>query len=207
MSIDLPDIQSGKPSIQTPIHQVGVENIVVPFQLESKYGGYYQLMANVSMRTDISSEIRGISMSRFLRTLQKFLDLPLKHKLIHTILKELRNSVESSSSFMKFSFKFPINKIAPVSKEHFPIYYNCRFEGQLLNINNNDVFRFYQGVVIPYSSYCPCSAELCKTLEGKEGFPHNQRSYADVLIEVKEPHYVWLEDIVDIVESKRKVLP
>ena len=49
---DLPDIQETAPDIKIPIKQVGVENVEVPFKLESKYGGFHQLEANVSMRTN-----------------------------------------------------------------------------------------------------------------------------------------------------------
>ena len=36
----LPDIQQTKPNINIPIKQVGVENVIVPFILKYKYGGY-----------------------------------------------------------------------------------------------------------------------------------------------------------------------
>ena len=72
-----------------------------------------------------------------------------------------------------------------------------------------DLFYFYQGVIIQYASYCPCSAELCQDLVQKDsyGFPHNQRSFADILVEVVEPNYIWLEDIIETVESKIPTLP
>ena len=213
----LPDIQCTRPLIKIPIQQVGVENVEVPFRLESKYGGFHQLNANVSMRTFLDENTKGISMSRLILTLKPYLDLPLKHKLVKLILSDLMKNLNSKSSFMKFEFRMPINKKSIVSGHEFPIYYNCRFEGQLYNINdvqsNDDlqewpqieVFRFYQGVKIQYASYCPCSVSLCESA-GK-GFPHAQRSFAEVLVEVIPPHVVWLEDIIDIVEKSIKTLP
>jgi GTP cyclohydrolase I len=220
-NICLPDIQCTPPSIKIPIQQVGVENVEVPFKLESKYGGFHQLNANVSMRTFLDENTKGISMSRLVLTLKPYLDLPLKHTLIKLILRNLMSNLDSSSTFMKFEFRMPIKRKSIVSGHEFPIYYKCRFEGQLYNVNdvqsNDDlqewpqieVFRFYQGVRIQYASYCPCSAELCKHLEGssKSGYPHNQRSYADILVEVEEPNYVWLEDIIECVENEIKTLP
>lgn len=201
----LPDIQCESPNIPIPIKQVGVENVEVPFKLESKYGGFHQLNANVSMRTDLDKNTKGISMSRLLLTLKPYLDLPLKHVLIRKILEDVRDNIGSKSSYMKFEFRMPITKKSILSDNEFPIYYKCRFEGQLLN----DVFKFYQGVTIQYASYCPCSAELCNHLESNKnkGFPHNQRSYANILIESHPDHYVWLEDIITSVESKIKTLP
>lgn len=210
----LPDIQCETPNIPIPIQQVGVENIEVPFRIESKYGGFYQLNANVSMRTSLDQNSKGISMSRLLLTLKPYLDLPLKHKLIKEILEDVRENVGSDASYMKFEFRMPIKRKSIKSDNEFPIYYKCRFEGQLYKSRipgfvDDEIFRFYQGVIIQYASYCPCSAELCYDLAGKgiAGFPHNQRSFADILVEIREDHYVWLEDIIEAVESKIKTLP
>jgi GTP cyclohydrolase I len=210
MITELPDIQQDKPNIQIPIYQVGVENVEVPFKLESKYGGFHQMVANVSMRTNIDKNTKGISMSRLIRTLKPYLDLPLKHTLIKLILEDIRKNVGGTSSFMKFEFKLPIIKKSIKSDNEFPLYYKCRFEAQLQqNVNIWSDYTFYQGVIVQYASYCPCSTELCNHLgsQGKSGFPHNQRSFANILVETREPRYVWLEDIIEIVESSVKVLP
>ncbi len=201
----LPDIQCSHPEVNIPIQQVGVENIEVPFKLEFRSGGFCQMNANVSIRTDLDQDTKGISMSRLLLTLKPYLDLPLKQKLIKLILEDLRNNIGSTNSFMKFSFRMPIIRKSILSDHQFPIYYKCRFEGQL----KNGDFSFFQGVVVQYASYCPCSAELCQHLRENDsvGFPHNQRSFADVLVQVKQPNYVWLEDIIDSIESAIKTLP
>ena len=211
---NLPDIQESCPDIKLPIQQVGVQNVEVPFSLESKYGGFHSLIANVSMRTNLGKDLKGISMSRLIRTLKPYLDLPLKHKLIKRILIDLNDNLETTNSFMKFNFRFPITKKSPKSPEEFPIFYKCSFEGQYYSsyyhgTGDNSKFRFFQGVQIQYASYCPCSAELCFNLEesGLKGFPHNQRSYADIFVESVEPDYVWLEDIIECVEGVIKTLP
>lgn len=213
-SIDLPDIQQDKPSIEIPINQVGVENVEVPFKLESKYGGFHQMVANVSMRTNLDENTKGISMSRLIRTLKPYLDLPLKHTLIKLILQDIIKNVGGTASFMKFEFRLPITKKSIKSDNEFPLYYKCRFEGQYYQNfyqGSEDVsnFRFYQGVTVQYASYCPCSAELCSHLEsqGKKGFPHNQRSFAHILVESREPDYVWLENIIEAVELAVKNIP
>ncbi|MFW9871836.1 MAG: GTP cyclohydrolase FolE2 [Candidatus Thorarchaeota archaeon] len=201
----LPDIQCSPPNINIPIKQVGVENVEVPFKLEFRSGGFIQLNANVSMRTDLDKNTKGISMSRLLLTLKPYLDLPLKQTLIKQILEDLKKNIGSESSFMKFSFRMPIMKQSITSDNEFPIYYKCRFEGQLIG----EEYKFFQGVIVQYASYCPCSAELCDHLgnNSSKGFPHNQRSFADVLVEVEPPSYIWLEDIIETVETKIKTLP
>jgi GTP cyclohydrolase I len=225
----LPDVQCTEPKILRPINQVGVENVEVPFKLELRAGGFIELVAKVSMRTSLDEDLKGISMSRFLRTLKKYLHKPLKRVLIKEILRDFKKKVGGNSSFIKFNFKLPIERKSPISEYTFPIYYDCRFEGQLIEsddfvetgvIASVEKFRFFQGMKIQYASYCPCSAELCNHLgeKGTCGFPHNQRSFAEILIEsyddelaliagYDEVPYIWLEDIIEAVEMQLKTLP
>ncbi len=205
MNDTLPDIQGTKPKIQIPIREVGVGNVQVPFNLESKYGGMKSMVANVSMRTNLEADVKGISMSRLIRTLKDYLDLPLKKKLIREILIDLMKNVESTESYMRFNFLYPIVRKSILSGNEFPIYHQCRFEGQM---RGND-FKFFQGANVQYASYCPCSAELSKDLRDKhlDGFPHAQRSYANILIEGEKDSYIWLEDIIESVERAIKTIP
>jgi len=219
MEDPLPDIQQTKPSIEIPIRQVGVENLQVPFKLESKYGGVHEMVAKVSIRTDLKSDVKGISMSRLLLTLKPYLNTPLKSRLIKTILLDLKKNLNSKESFIKFEFDLPVDKRSPLSDHSFPIFYKCRFEGQLYEtrdvFESGDLdfpiinkFKFFEGMTIQYASYCPCSAELCYTLT-PGGFPHNQRSFANILVEVdmEKEYYVWLEDIIEATELRIKTLP
>jgi len=201
----LPDIQGTLPKIQIPIREVGVANVQVPFIMESKYGGFKSMVANVSMRTNLDEKTKGISMSRLIRTLKKYLDLPLKKNLIEVILTDLKKNVESAESYMRFDFLYPIVRKSILSDNSFPIYHKCRFEGQL----RGEYFKFFQGIITQYSSYCPCSAELSNDLreKGIMGFPHAQRSFAEILIEGKKDSYIWLEDIIESVERAIKTIP
>lgn len=204
----LPDIQHEMESpIKIPISQVGVQNVTTKFMVETKFGYFNETIAKVSMSTSLNETMKGISMSMLLRTLNKYLNLPLKHALIEAILREFRKAVETDSddSYIKFEFLLPIMKKSPLSELHFPEFYNCSFEGRL----TKEEFRFFQKVRIQYASYCPCSASLCADLKskGEKGYPHAQRSYAEVLTEVDLPNIIWLEDIIDVVEKAVKNTP
>ncbi len=204
-SSDLPDIQQTKPKILRPICQVGVENIEAPFKLELKSGGFYDTISKTSLRTNLDKDTKGISMSRLLLTLKKYLHLPLKHSLLKKILVDLSNTIGSTESFIKFDFKIPVDRKSPLTDNIFPIYHNCQFQGLLFN----DSFKFYQTVVFQYASYCPCSTELCHDLnkKGETGSPHAQRSYATVVIESHINEYIWLEDIIQLLENSISTLP
>ena len=220
----LPDVQCTEPNIKIPIMQVGVENVEVPFKLESKYGGFHETIANVALRTSLDANAKGISMSRLLLTLKPYLDLPLKSRLIKEILEKLIENVGpsetpgGSAAYMTFDFRMPIVRKSVISDNEFPLYYKCRFEGQVYDVQITETdkvtkrrewyYRFFQGATIQYASYCPCSAELCSVLDSK-GFPHNQRSFADVMVETNtyEDKYIWLEDIIEAVEGVIPTLP
>lgn len=206
----LPDVQCMEPIIKRPIKQVGVQNVTVPFTLEARHdGGFRYLTANVSMRTNLESSTKGISMSRLLRTLRKYLDRPLKQSLIFVILKDLIEKVGSNTSYMRFDFLLPIIRPSVLSNYEFPIYHKCRFEGQLMEEDEKQAFQFFQGVTVQYASYCPCSAELSRDLisKGSMGFPHAQRSFADILVKTKHGERVFLEDIIEAVENSIKTIP
>ena len=210
---DLPDIQQTEPNIKIPICQCGVENVEVPFKLQARNGNFNDMIANVSMRTNLRSSVKGISMSRLLGTLKGYLKKPLKHILIYEILKDLKKNLETDEAYIKFEFRLPMDRKSPKSDNLFPVYHKCRFEGQLVTRVERgapqEVFKFFQGVTVQYASYCPCSAELCNHLQenGNKGFPHAQRSFANILIEGDGQTYIWLEDLVEEVEKAVKTLP
>jgi GTP cyclohydrolase I len=205
---DLPDVQhSEKPEFPLYINSVGVQNVKAPFFLDSMYGGRHEMVANITMTTDLKPELKGISMSKLTRTLMEYLDRPLKHKLIKEILERFKIEVETNScnSSIRFDFLLPIQKKSPKSGWVFPQYYKCMFEGRM----EGDAFKFFQKVRVQYASYCPCSAALCQHLDENDtsGYPHAQRSFAEVLVEVIPPNIVWLEEIVSLVELSIRTIP
>lgn len=210
---DLPDVQQSNPNVNIPIREVGVENVEMPFLIESKYGtrystnGFHEVITNVSVRCSLDENTKGISMSRCIRTLQKYIKSPLKQRQINKICLDLKDNLGSNNIYLRFSFKLPIFRSSIRSGHVFPVYYNSIFEGH--HLENNE-FKFFQGMRIQYASYCPCSAELSNDLQckGRNGYPHNQRSFASVIIQTsRNTGYVWLEDINELVEDVIPTLP
>jgi GTP cyclohydrolase I len=201
---ELPDIQTTKPEFDIYINSVGVDQVTVPFKLESLYGGVYNLIAKVEMSTDLNKNLKGISMSKLLRTLIQYLDNPLKHNTIKQILEEFKTAVETDSdhSLIKFEFDLPINKKSPKSNLVFPQFYKCGFIGKL----DHDEFKFYQKVQVFYGAYCPCSASLCEDLKEKgiAGYPHAQRAQADLLCQILPENVIWLESLIELIEESVK---
>ena len=200
---ELPDIQNTQPKIGIPIRRVGVNNVELPFRLILRDGGsdLAQIDAMVEMVCSLDAYTRGVSMSRFLRILQPYLRHPLKRVTLEIILRHFTKDLEVDSASIKFTFKIPIYKKSPISNNMFPQYYECSFRSDY----SNYVFSFYESVRVQYASYCPCSSALCH--EGKFGYPHSQRSFADVQVKTTPGSYVWLENIIDLVEKSVKTIP
>jgi GTP cyclohydrolase I len=201
---ELPDIQNTTPKIREKICKVGVENVELPFLLILRDGGtpsYIQVNAKTEMVCELDESTRGVSMSRFTRILQPYLRQPLKRTILESILRDFTKSLETKTASIKFKFKIPVIKKSPISNNEFPQYYSCSFK----SVFSENKFKFYESVRIQYSAYCPCSAALCQ--EGKFGFPHNQRAFADILIQTNPRAYIWLENIIDCVETSVHTIP
>lgn len=202
--MDLPDVQQDcKPKSPRHLQRVGVQGIKMPFYINhGLYVGVegYHVKATVDLFTDLDRDIKGVSMSRFVRILNKYKYAVLNNKTIKEILENITEKLKPgcTCSYAKFKFDIELSKTSPSSKSVAFEYYTCSFEGRL----EGDSYKFFQCVQVPYASYCPCSAELCNHLKEKEssiGFPHAQRSLATVVTQTV-PNSIVLEKIIELVE-------
>jgi GTP cyclohydrolase I len=198
--MDLPDIHDTAPKVPIKIKCVGVDNVKLPFRLEMRDGSPIQIVGDVEMLCSLDETRRGISMSRFLRTLQPHLMRPIKRTVLIEILYGFLNKLETEEASIKFKFLMPLQTDSPISNNSFPQYYNCAFKGDY----KNGIYNFYESVRVQYSAYCPCSAALCKI---NKGYPHNQRAFADVIVKTFDGTRVWLEDIIDMVVTAVDTIP
>jgi|TARA_Y100000310_G_scaffold314641_1_gene364210 GTP cyclohydrolase I len=207
--MNLPDIQTTKPKINKYINKVGVNNIRVPAKVRNKHFGSYDVVANTAMYVDLAADVKGVSMSRFIRTLQNHLNEVIGNNEIKTILKTIQKELgnDSKCAYIEMDFEIPVIQTSPKSKRKFPQYYDVGFRGSLID----GTFKFYQIVNVQYLSCCPCSAELSKHLEtdqNSKGYPHAQRSLAKVIVETKLPNRnLWLEDIIHYIEEAVVTIP
>lgn len=192
------------------IPQVGIQNLDMTLKMRSKYfsvgRNYIPIQSKVSIQVDLDKDTKGISMSRFVILMAKWVDCCLTHISIQDMLVEISKILESKNSFIRFDFLYPIYINPPKSGQiPFPLFYPCKFEGQLIN----NKFYFYEGVNVQYASYCPCSAELSKDLEekGLNGFPHAQRCVAELNTKIDISYQVWLEDLIELIEQAVVIVP
>lgn len=197
---NIPDIQnqaSGYP--QRAIKKVGIRNVRVPIKVDKKDGGTNDCSAEISIYTDLTAKCKGTNMSRYRILIEEFL-IEKKVKL-HDLIKELliatKDRLGSDNSFVKIRFPYYLVVTAPASKLKSFIDLRVTFEGKLKRLEGNDCTLTFLTVRVPYTSLCPCSKEI------SEYGAHNQRSYADVTVQLNDEKngVMWIEDIFAVVNK------
>ena len=108
--------------------------------------------------------------------------------ILAQLLAEVQDELQAEAAHLEMSFPYFIEKKAPITKTASLMEYNCSFTG---SIGKNEDFMLT--VQVPVTTLCPCSKEI------SSGGAHNQR--AEVHLNVKFKGFIWLEDLIDMVES------
>ena len=182
------DIQNQPGLSGIDIDKVGVSDVSYPIEVLDKKNNRQATTALVNMYVDLPHHFKGTHMSRFIEILNQYRgEITIRN--MSDILKEMARNLEAKSAHMEISFKYFIEKEAPVSKARSLMGYDCRFIGTYTYGNGED---FILEVTVPVMNLCPCSKEISATAA------HNQRS--EVVVKVRFNDFVWIEDIVTLVE-------
>ncbi len=191
MNNQLKDIQNQNDKRGIEIQKVGVNGVEVPLLIERKNEESQVVSAKARLSVTLPHNYRGTHMSRFMEVLSDYSQKNLLGVDIKGLLIDIKEKLESQSAHVKFEFKYFINKKAPVSLMEFPVGYDCSFQGDLIKDN----YKFILGVKVPVTTLCPCSKEISKYSA------HNQRTMIKVKVSYKENDIIWIEDLVDKIES------
>ncbi len=190
---ELPDIQNSKSKFEKRIKKVGVRNCIVPIQILGAKGRRINTVSNVSIYTSLTEKNRGAHMSRYLELLHKVIRKEISINILITMLKELKEKLESDDSYIKMSFTYFKKKKSPLSKRVGFVPYDVIFEGT----QTNHEVKIYLTVNVPYTSLCPCSKEISKY------GAHNQRSLAEIKVQLAQTtlnNSIRIEELIDLVE-------
>jgi GTP cyclohydrolase IB len=196
---DLPDIQQN--GIGFPpkhIKKVGIRGVKVPLKILRKDGSINIASGDISIYTDLNKMVKGSNMSRYRILIEEFLigkDIQL-HELIREMLPVTQKRLDALNSYIKVKFDYFLTKVAPASGLKCHMDYKGCLEGRLLTkLDGTKEERYYLTVTVPYTSCCVCSKHISNY------GAHNQRSSAEVKMELINGQMVWIEDIIDIVEN------
>ena len=190
------DVQNQKDFRNIPIQKVGVKDVEIPLNIERKSKDnkieLEMVFARAKMSVGLSGEFKGTHMSRFIEVLNKYREENLLTSTIEKILFDMKQKLDATSSYLKFTFKYFIKKYAPISNLESLMCYDCAFEGEL---DDNCDFKFYLIANVPITTLCPCSKEISKY------GAHNQRANLKIKVSYDKDEHIWLEDLIEMAES------
>ncbi len=190
------DVQSQTDSRGIDIQKVGIKGFEFPLTIQRKNANDIVIYSTATVGVSLPAHYKGTHMSRFVEVLnawrkKKALSNDIKRCLV-TIVKRL----QAKSGYLKFDFKFFIDKASPVTGITAPMCYDCSFEAVLDNFGEEDEeYKFCLGAKVPVTTLCPCSKAI------SECGAHNQRAIVNVKITYPEDEHIWLEDLIHDIET------
>lgn len=187
------DVQNQSDSRGVEIQKVGIKGLEIPIVIQRKDAENKVIYATATCGVTLPAHYKGTHMSRFVEVLnewrgEKTLD-------IKGCVERIVQKLEARSGYLKFDFKYFIDKKSPVTGISAPMCYDCTFEGILDDYNGDDEeYRFFLGVKVPVTTLCPCSKEI------SDYGAHNQRAIVSVKVSYPEDEHIWIEDLVTNIE-------
>jgi GTP cyclohydrolase I len=195
----LPDMmEAAHDAIQganVPIQQVGVSNFKLPLRYRTKEGGVVTLETSITGTVSLEAELKGINMSRIVRSFYDHKDEVMTGERVGRILKAYLRKVKTKDARLKLIFSYPLIQKSLRSGLEGYQFYRTVFEGVMTSRGEYRRFIHFDFV---YSSACPCSAELAEHARDARGVysvPHSQRSKARIIIEEVPGRKIWIEDV------------
>ena len=190
------DVQSEPDNRGIEIQKVGVKGVELPLTVQRKDAEDITIYSSATAGVSLPAHYKGTHMSRFVEILNEWSEKHLLGIDIKGCIEAIIKKLNAKSGYLKFDFKYFIDKLSPITKISAPMCYDCFFEGILENYGQEDEeYKFYLGVKVPITTLCPCSKEI------SEYGAHNQRALVSVKITYPEDEHIWLEDLICGVEK------
>lgn len=183
----LVDIQSSQDERNIAIDKVGVKKVKYPIQVRERDNGPQHSVGTFTLTVDLPKEFKGTHMSRFLEVLAEH-NNDVSVETIPDILTKLRDRLHADTAHLEVDFTLFRGKAAPVTGKVGMMGYEVGFIAAGGKQNE-----FWLRLVVPITTLCPCSKEISSF------GAHNQRGY--VSVKVKPEGKLWLEDVIDMIES------
>jgi len=192
MSEELADVAAQRDARGVPIQRVGIRQMHLPAYIRTKAGGQVQVLASIDMSVELPQEWRGTHMSRFVRVLNEWREQRISKVEMEQMLQQVREALLAQQAEMALSFKYFLEKRAPVSHTPCEMDYDCAFYGRLGAAG----YQFTLGVEVPITTICPCSKEIA------EAGAHGQRAQLGARVRTRDNVILWIEDLVPLLEQQ-----
>jgi len=186
---NIPDVQATPDSRKLAIDKVGIKSIRHPMKIQERSGGIQHTIAMFNMYVGLPHHFKGTHMSRFVEILNAH-EREVTVETFQVMLREMVEKLEAEEGHIEMSFPYFIEKSAPASRVKSLMDYEVSFIGEIRDGRQCFILK----VLVPVTSLCPCSKKI------SDYGAHNQRSHVTVTARLND--FVWIEEIVDIVEKQ-----
>ncbi|MDM8558805.1 GTP cyclohydrolase FolE2 [Candidatus Parabeggiatoa sp. HSG14] len=187
--ITMPDVQSSADTRRIAIDKVGIKDIKYPVRVKDRTGGEQNTIANFNMYVNLPHDFKGTHMSRFVEILNEH-EYEITVESFKNMLSEMTTRLEAEAGHIEMIFTYFVRKSAPISGVKSLLDYEVTFIGEITDKKPSLIVK----IVVPVTSLCPCSKKI------SDHGAHNQRSH--VTITVKTNGFLWIEDLIDLVEKE-----
>lgn len=197
---ELPDTQNLRAleiaGSAVPIQEVGSSNFRLPLRFLSAEGKELVLDTRILGTVSLAADRKGINMSRIIRVFYEYRDEIISFDLLHRILADYLQKLDSESARIRLSFSYPILQNSLRSNLAGYQYYDCVMESR---ITSKGELKSLLQVDFVYSSACPCSSDLSEhARENRKiySIPHSQRSRARIKAVLDTGQNITIEELV-----------
>lgn len=191
----LDDVQGLGDTRGVALSQVGINEFEMPLTVVQKAGGQQHVAAKATMSVNLTAEHKGTHMSRFVMLLDEWRQKSVFCLDLQNFLLAMRERLHAEDAYIDLSFRYFIDKAAPVTGLSALMAVDVRFHGEL---HGETDYSMVMGLSIPISTLCPCSKAI------SDFGAHNQRAliHADISIDAQREHPMpWIEDLVTALEA------
>ena len=179
------DIQSQQDSRRIGIRKVGVKTITYPIRLLDKARNTQHTVARVNMYVNLPHRFKGTHMSRFIEILNRFHG-DFKLKTFQHILEEMKVRLNAETAHLEMAFPYFLQR----DQRSMPgwVQYECRLRGSLAS-----KLELLVEVDVPVPLfYSPAHPPESPVPAGFWGM---------VTASVQMNRFLWLEDLIDLIEQ------
>jgi GTP cyclohydrolase I len=178
------DIQNQEDHRRINIKKVGVKTISYPITVLDKAHSRQDTVASVNMYVNLPHHFKGTHMSRFIEILNKFHG-EITLASFHQILQEMKTKLEAEQAHIEMEFPYFLHgqHSNGIASE-----YRCKMNGSYDSTDDLTL-----EIQVPISPPGIKSSAL--------GLPHSLGHWGNAIICVRFDHFIWLEDLIDIVDG------
>ena len=190
------DIQNEYDSRGIDIQKVGIKNFDIPLKIRRKNNSNQVVNAVANVSVSLPKHYKGTHMSRFVEVLTEWQNKDMLGSDLKGCIELVVKKLLANSGELNLSFKYFIDKPAPVSNQISPICYDCSFTSILSDFGTEkENYKFILGVKVPVTTLCPCSKEI------SDYGAHNQRTLVSVNVSYDRNEHIWIEDLISDIEE------